>query len=166
LIASGIGATPFSSILFDTMYRMSLGCKDCKIKKLDFYWVIRSYVSISWLIDLFKELLKYNRDNLVSIHLFFTCSQQKYDFRSFFLWHGLELLKAKRRDLVSDYCGNIYWGRPEWNNVILGLKEKYPPVTKVGVFVCGNYELSQDVYTACKNNTDEHIAFEFQMENF
>jgi hypothetical protein len=44
----------------------------------------------------------------IKFNLIFTCTQQKYDFRSFFLWHGLELLKAKRPEEISDYCDNIF----------------------------------------------------------
>lgn len=184
-IASGIGATPFSSILFDFLHKLNSLNEDKSLPyvQVDFYWVIRSYVSSSWLVDLFKELLrvaKLNKTNtILNINLIFTCSQQKYDFRSFFLWHGLELLKKERSNQVSEYCGNIFWGRPEWGVLFRNTKGKLiqmrneannkkckMTLSNAGVFVCGNYELSKDVYLACKTNSDGDMNFDFHMENF
>lgn len=74
--------------------------------------------------------------------------------------------------MVSDYCGNIYWGRPEWNllfrnkRVLIETDKEEEVVDKVGVFVCGNYELSRDVYVACRDNSGSNLTFDFHMENF
>jgi predicted ferric reductase len=165
LIAAGIGATPFASILSDYLHKIKNGNNN--IEAVDFYWVIRSYIATSWLIDLFKEIMKYDTEKKINFNLMFTCSQQKYDFRSFFLWHGLELLKREQPDKVSEYCGNIYWGRPNWNLMFYAKAlELNNYKGKVGVFICANNEVMNDVFKACRHYSGNGLIFDFHKENF
>jgi predicted ferric reductase/Ca2+-binding EF-hand superfamily protein len=168
LIASGVGATPFASILFDFLHRLKYDNKMQPIQ-VDFYWVIRKYSACTWLINLFKEIIENDVEKKLSINLIFTGSNQKYDIRSFFLWHGLELLKKERKEEVSEYCGNIFWGRPDWTEMFKKKRMEYkdlPNNSNVGVFVCGNYELSKDVYIACQQYSGDGLTFDYHMENF
>ena len=50
-------------------------------------------------------------------NIFFTAPQQKYDFRSFFLWNGLELLKKKGYINKNELAANSHWGRPKWEDI-------------------------------------------------
>lgn len=127
-IASGIGATPFISIFFDIIYfnengeRKNSESNIYKNMKIEFYWIIKDYSSCSWLIHLFKEIINKDVNKKIAINLIFTQSQQKYDLRSFFLWHGLDILKKKRPNEISQYCGNISLGRPDWDKMFYSRK--------------------------------------------
>ena len=125
-IASGIGATPFASIFFDVLYNFEN--KDESIKNIydgftiEFYWLIKDYASCSYLIHLFQQIMLQDTGKRIKINLIFTSGQQKYDYRSFFLWEGLALLKKKYPSEVSSYCSNIFLGRPDWRKMFISRK--------------------------------------------
>ena len=90
----------------------------------------------TWMIHLIKRILLEDKNNIFKINLYFTATQQKYDLRAFFLWHGLDLLKAENNNLLNGYYENIYWGRPDWKKLILEKRKSYKEEkTKCGVFV-------------------------------
>ena len=125
-IASGIGATPFASIFFDILHQIensNLNEENVyKDLKIEFFWVIKGYASCSWLIHLFQQIMSKDKNKLIKFNLIFTACHQKYDFRSFFLWNGLEILKKKKPKEISDYCGNVYLGRPDWDKLFYSRK--------------------------------------------
>ena len=72
LISTGIGVTPFASILQSIMYRYQkskVKCPNCqhnwtnmetdhleKLKKVDFIWVNRNHKMFEWFVDLLSQL--------------------------------------------------------------------------------------------------------------
>jgi len=166
LIASGIGATPFASIMKDLLYRFKHEQNFSNtIISVDFYWLQRKASQVTWLINILTELMIEDDEKFINFNIFYTCPNQKYDFRSFFLWHGLESLKRRNKNDVSVYCGNIFWSRPDWDELFYVKSQSLKKGSEVGVFVCGNNELCKDIYHMCRKYSYEK-TFSFNKEIF
>lgn len=165
-IASGIGATPFASIINNMLMTLE-AAQEPKFVKLELYWMQRNAKQFTWLINLFKQVIEMKVGHLINFHIFYTCPFQKYDFRAFLLWHGLEQNKStmKEADKVSEYCKNIYWSRPNFDT-IFKKKANAPLDSKCGVFVCGNKELTKEIKLKCKKYSNSAVSFNFFKENF
>ena len=66
--------------------------------------------------------------------------------------------------------GNVYWGRPEWDLIFKKKTLQYrfgiDDATTVGVFVCGNYMLVDDIYEVCENYNSAAVKYELNTEHF
>lgn len=169
-VAGGVGATPFSSILIGLLYKMKRG-EDLKHKSITFYWIQREYEKTDFLSNVLEQLAVENKQGTFEINIFITCGQQRYDFRSLFLAEGIKSAKesSKGRSISSMCCANVYWGRPEWDSLFLNktLKLRKKDIqTIVGVFICGNDSLVNDVYEVCENYSSAALRYELNTENF
>jgi predicted ferric reductase len=80
-IASGVGATPFSSILVSMIYNLRKN-KAMTFKSLSFYWLQRQYGKTDYLGELLEELQREDKTGkLFDINVFITGAQPKYDLR-------------------------------------------------------------------------------------
>ena len=109
LIATGIGVTPFSSILQSIMFRYkerpqcSLEEVVQTLKKVDFFWINRDHKSFEWFVNLLDQLETDQRvavnnkghERFMEFHLYFTQALQKSDIRAVGLQVALELLYKK-----------------------------------------------------------------------
>jgi len=93
-------------------------------------------------------------------------------FRSLFLAEGVELSKqdAKGRSFNQFCFANVYWGRPEWDEIFKKKTLKYRFGTNVesrcGVFVCGNPTLVDDIYEVVENYNSAAVKYELNVEHF
>lgn len=169
-IAGGVGATPFSSILIGLLYKMKRG-EDLKQKSVTFYWIQREYEKTDFLSNVLEQIAVENRQGTFEINIFITCGQQRYDFRSLFLAEGIESAKqgSKGKSISSMCCANVYWGRPEWDSLFLNktLKLRQKDIqTVVGVFICGNDTLVNDIYEVCENYSSAAVKYDLNTEHF
>ena len=169
IISSGIGATPFCSILKEILGRLRRNDQRLKFKEIDFFWVNRKPQNTRWLnkvlLDLRKESQGENGSRL-NLYMFYTGAYEKYDFRSFMLWNGFQFMKEKGR-LTSEKMANydcMHWGRPDWDDVFAKISEKYKG-KNVGVFMCANKILCREIYGMCVKYSDL-TNFHFFKENF
>ena len=79
-VASGVGATPFSSILISLLYQIKKGIK-LNHKSVTFYWIQREYSKTDYLNNILEEIIKEDTDKIFDINIYITGAQQKYDFR-------------------------------------------------------------------------------------
>ena len=79
-IASGVGATPFSSILLTMLYQIKKGEK-LKHRTVTFYWIQREYGKTDYLTNILQQINTYDREGIFEINIFITGAQQKYDLR-------------------------------------------------------------------------------------
>jgi len=92
-------------------------------------------------------------------------------YRSLFLADGIELCKkdARGRNFSQLCSGNVFWGRPEWDEIFKKktLKFRKPEEQiNIGVFVCGNNSLVDDIYEVCENYSSAAVKFELNTEHF
>ena len=92
--------------------------------------------------------------------------------RSLFLAKGIELAKKDAKGhCFNEICySNILWGRPDWDFIFkrqtLLYRRSKEVKTKVGVFVCGNSMLVDDIYEVCENYNTPNIKYELNVEHF
>ena len=80
-IASGVGATPFSSILVTLLYMMKNKEKPLSFKSLTFYWLQRNYSKVDYLNDILGQVIAEDKNNIIEVNVFITGAQTKFDLR-------------------------------------------------------------------------------------
>ena len=182
LIGTGIGVTPFSSILQSIMHRyraIKQTCPNCKyqltphiqdksfkLKKVDFFWINRNQKSFEWFVHLLSQLETEQEEHggalgrFLEMHMYVTSALHKTDMKSVALQLALDILYEKEhRDLVTGLKTRTNAGRPDWDKVFTKLKqEKRGQVT---IFFCGNQVLGRVLRYKC-----EEFGFKFKKEVF
>jgi len=79
-VSSGVGVTPFSSILMTLLYQMKKGEK-LPQKSVSFFWTQREYSKTDYINNILADIVNEDKDNIFDINIFITGAQQKYDFR-------------------------------------------------------------------------------------
>ncbi|XP_058791385.1 NADPH oxidase 5 isoform X2 [Phymastichus coffea] len=182
LIATGIGVTPFASILQSIMHRYWKArhtCPKCtfswaseipatimKLRKVDFFWINRDQRSFEWFVNLLSQLemeqaeLGATMERFLEMHMYITSALQKSDMKAVGLQLALELLHEKeKRDLITGLKTRTNAGRPNWDKVFkqLQLQKK----GKVTVFYCGPPQLGRILRYKC-----DQFGFNFRKESF
>jgi len=64
--------------------------------------------------------------------------------------------------------GNVFWGRPEWDDIFTKktLKFRTEEKQKIGVFVCGNNAIVNDIDEVCENYSCYAVKYELNTEYF
>ncbi|KAI9136644.1 ferric reductase NAD binding domain-containing protein [Paraphysoderma sedebokerense] len=187
-ISTGIGATPFMSILrtieheinlkqsneFSFLSGMGLGGKkkekELELKRVDFYWVNRDNAAFQWFSDTLKRLYTdKDASKWLRVHTFITSAKEKYDLRYWLMWQGLQLVKRKyNRCLLTNMDHDVSWGRPHWPTIFEQMSSKYSN-KKIGVFFCGSKALGKELYDLCcemNRRGKEGAWFDFVKEYF
>jgi hypothetical protein len=182
LIGTGIGITPFASILQSIMHRyweIKQSCPNCsyrwtndmetsmfKLKKVDFFWINRDQKSFEWFVNLLSQLEIEQKENggamsrFLEMHMYVTSALQRTDMKAVALQLALDILHKKEdRDLVTGLKSRTNAGRPNWNKVFTKLREERKG--QITVFYCGNPMLARTLRFKC-----EEFGFKFRKEVF
>ena len=182
MIGTGIGITPFASILQSIMHRyweIKQSCPNCsyrwtndieasmfKLKKVDFFWINRDQKSFEWFVDLLSQLEIEQKENggcmnrFLEMHMYVTSALQPTDMKAVALQLALDILYNKEeRDLVTGLKSRTNAGRPNWNKVFTKIKQERKG--QVTVFYCGNPGLAKTLRAKC-----EEFGFKFRKEVF
>merc|ERR1719361_651785 len=182
LIGTGIGITPFASILQSISHRyleIKQSCPNCgyrwsndieasmfKLKKVDFFWINRDQKSFEWFVNLLSQLEIEQKENggamnrFLEMHMYVTSALQKTDMKAVALQLALDILYNKEeRDLVTGLKSRTNAGRPNWNKVFTKIKQERKG--QVTVFYCGNPGLAKLLRSKC-----EEFGFKFRKEVF
>lgn len=115
LIGTGIGVTPFASILQSIMHRYLKGrhtCPCCQhefvaeipmmnLKKVDFFWINRDQRSFEWFVNLLSKFeieqaeLGGAMERFLDMHMYITSALQRTDMKAVGLQLALDLLHEK-----------------------------------------------------------------------
>ena len=181
LIATGIGVTPFASILQSIMYKYVNGkhkCPKCthswsdpippdvmKLKKVDFVWINRDQKNFEWFVSVLSRLeidqaaLK-ETERFLDIHMYVTCAHYKSDMSAIALQLALDLMHEKEeRDLITGLKSRAKPGRPQWESFFQDIKNQKKG--RVTVFFCGPPDMTNTIKKHCTRN-----GFAFKKENF
>lgn len=182
LIATGIGVTPFASILQSIMHRYWKArhtCPNCKhtwvsqipptimhLRKVDFFWINRDQRSFEWFVNLLSQLeieqaeLGGALERFLEMHMYITSALQKTDMKAVGLQLALDLLHEKeKRDLITGLKTRTNAGRPNWDKVFKQLLDQKKG--KVTVFYCGPPQLARILRLKC-----DQFGFSFRKEVF
>jgi len=182
LVGTGIGITPFASILQSIMHRymeIKQSCPSCNykwtnnmeasmfnLKKVDFIWINRDQKSFEWFVNLLSQLEIEQREHggemsrFLDMHMYVTSALQRTDMKAVALQLALDILHQKEdRDLITGLKSRTNAGRPNWNKVFTKLKEEKKG--QVTVFYCGNPMLARTLKSKCSE-----FGFKFRKEVF
>ncbi|KAG5324396.1 NOX5 oxidase, partial [Acromyrmex heyeri] len=182
LIATGIGVTPFASILQSIMHRYWKArhtCPKCSfswaseipptvmnLRKVDFFWINRNQRSFEWFVNLLSQLeieqaeLGITMERFLEMHMYITSALQKSDMKAVGLQLALDLLHEKeKRDLITGLKTRTNAGRPNWDKVFKQLQDKKKG--KITVFFCGPPQLARILRYKC-----DQFGFCFRKESF
>ncbi|XP_066245724.1 NADPH oxidase 5 isoform X1 [Euwallacea similis] len=182
LIATGIGVTPFASILQSIMHRYWKArhtCPKCKfswacdipatvmnLRKVDFFWINRNQRSFEWFVNLLTQLeieqaeLGGAMERFLEMHMYITSALQKTDMKAVGLQLALDLLHEKeKRDLITGLKTRTNAGRPNWDKVFKQISDQKKG--KVTVFYCGPPQLGRILRVKCNQ-----YGYIFRKESF
>ncbi|XP_018347473.1 PREDICTED: NADPH oxidase 5 [Trachymyrmex septentrionalis] len=182
LIGTGIGVTPFASILQSIMHRYWKArhtCPKCSfswaseipptvmnLRKVDFFWINRNQRSFEWFVNLLSQLeieqaeLGITMERFLEMHMYITSALQKSDMKAVGLQLALDLLHEKeKRDLITGLKTRTNAGRPNWDKVFKQLQDKKKG--KITVFFCGPPQLARILRYKC-----DQFGFCFKKESF
>jgi predicted ferric reductase len=180
LIATGIGVTPFASILqsivhhYEKRRQRCPNCSHeftdprppivCKLRKVDFVWINRDQKSFEWFIKLLAELeltqshLPAN-ERFLDIHIHLT-AMEPAKIKSIGLQLALFLVhEENKKDLVTGLRTRTKAGRPNWDDFFETIQEQKRG--KVSVFFCGQPQLGRLLHRKC-----DSYGFKFRKEIF
>ncbi|XP_076624807.1 NADPH oxidase [Colletes latitarsis] len=182
LIATGIGVTPFASILQSIMHRYWKArhtCPNCKfswaseipstvmhLRKVDFFWINRDQRSFEWFVNLLSQLemeqaeLGVAMERFLEMHMYITSALQKNDMKAVGLQLAMDLVhQMEKRDLITGLKTRTNAGRPNWDKVFKQIQDKKKG--KVTVFYCGPPQLAKILRHKC-----DRFGFNFRKESF
>ncbi|XP_059475069.1 NADPH oxidase 5 isoform X2 [Neocloeon triangulifer] len=182
LIGTGIGVTPFASILQSIMHRYWKArhqCPRCEfswasdipatvmnLRKVDFFWINRDQRSFEWFVNLLSQLeieqaeLGGAMERFLEMHMYITSALQKTDMKAVGLQLALDLLHQKeKRDLITGLKTRTNAGRPNWDKVLKQIQDQKKG--KVTVFYCGPPQLARTLRVKC-----DQFGFNFRKECF
>ncbi|XP_026813046.1 NADPH oxidase 5 [Rhopalosiphum maidis] len=182
MIATGIGVTPFASILQSIMHRYWKArhtCPKCKytwaseipptvmhLRKVDFFWINRDQRSFEWFVNLLSQLeieqaeLGGAMERFLEMHMYITSALQKTDMKAVGLQLALDLLHEKeKRDFITGLKTRTNAGRPNWDKVFKQLLDQKKG--KITVFYCGPPQLGRLLRVKC-----DQFGFDFRKEVF
>ncbi|CAH1983350.1 unnamed protein product [Acanthoscelides obtectus] len=182
LIATGIGVTPFASILQSIMHKYWKArhtCPRCtyswsseipatvmNLRKVDFFWINRDQRSFEWFVNLLSQLeieqaeLGGAMERFLEMHMYITSALQKTDMKAVGLQLALDLLHEKeKRDLITGLKTRTNAGRPNWDKVFKQIADQKKG--KVTIFFCGPPNLARIL----RVKSDQY-GFNFRKEVF
>ncbi|XP_054736668.1 uncharacterized protein LOC129243576 isoform X1 [Anastrepha obliqua] len=182
LIGTGIGVTPFASILQSIMHRYWKArhtCPRChfewasdipktvmNLRKVDFFWINRDQRSFEWFVNLLSQLeieqaeLGGPMERFLDMHMYITSALQRTDMKAVGLQLALDLLHEKgKRDLITGLKTRTNAGRPNWDKVFKQLLAQKKG--KVTIFYCGPPQLGKTLRYKC-----DQYGFAFRKECF
>ncbi|KAK3800524.1 hypothetical protein RRG08_048728 [Elysia crispata] len=169
LIGSGIGVTPFASILQSITYRFKAGlvtCPKCmyswchaprnlmNLKKVDFVWINRDQSNFEWFSSLICNLEKEQSKeaslkDAISMHMFMTAAPNQYEVNGVGVQMALDLVHhVKKTDLLTGLATRTQGGRPDFDKLFRDIKAKSTH-NRIKVFFCGSPLLGKKIQQAC-----------------
>ncbi|XP_041375720.1 dual oxidase 1-like [Gigantopelta aegis] len=167
LVGGGIGVTPFASILKDIAFKSRTGAH-ISCQKVYFLWVTRTQKHYEWLIDIIRDVENTDDRDIVSVHIFVTQFQQKYDLRTTMLYIcERHFQRVEGRSLFTGLKATTHFGRPYFNSFLQSLQFEHPQVQRIGVFSCGPGPMTRSVQDACSHlNARDGPTYIHHFENF
>jgi len=163
LVGAGIGVTPFASILKNIWYRMNNfnHSSPTRLSKVYFVWVIRDFGTAEWFHSLLHAIEEQDTQNRIEISIYLTAKLKEDEMTNIYVSDvGAE------RDAITSLRAPTHFGRPNWDRVFGGLKERHAE-TDIGVFYCGPPALSNSLHTmSVKYSSAKGTRFFYGKENF
>ncbi|KAF2401869.1 hypothetical protein EJ06DRAFT_537140 [Trichodelitschia bisporula] len=180
LIGTGIGVTPWASILKQIWHLRRNSNMPKRLRRIEFFWICRDTVAFAWFQNLLISLetqsmqeSEGNGDDFLRIHTYLTKKLDADTAQNIVLNSiGME------KDPLTELRSRTNFGRPDWNRLLRGMRdgiiqETYIPNlenkykhTDVGVYFCGPAAAARDISKICSTVTCPEVKFKFWKEHF
>jgi len=180
LIGTGIGVTPWASILKNIWRKRNRAIRDghtMRLRRVEFIWICRDMSSFEWFHNLLKSLEKQSvnivgGENFLRIHIYLT---QKLDINTA---HNIVLNSiGTTLDPLTQLRTGTQFGRPDFPKLFAAMREgivdqtyisglEAMPKKEVGVYFCGPSSAARAIRRACRGASSKDVRFGFWKEHF
>jgi len=181
LIGTGIGVTPWASILKNIWHMRMSANPPKRLRRVEFIWVCRETNSFEWFQALLSSLETQSMelsapdgsgDEFLRIHTYLT---QKVDVDTA---NNIVLNSVGTdKDPLTELKSRTNFGRPDFNKLLVAMRDsivrgdyikglEHNRKTKVGVYFCGPSTAARGMQKACQNASSGQVKFKFWKEHF
>ncbi|KAH7345803.1 NADPH oxidase [Pyrenochaeta sp. MPI-SDFR-AT-0127] len=174
LIGTGIGVTPWASILKHIWHTRSMNRPRVnRLRRIEFVWVCRDTSAFEWFQALLASLEKQDiDDSFLRIHIYLT-QRVDSDTAANILLNSI----GADTDAVTDLKTRTHFGRPNFKTMLGRMRNEIIDGSyisgiesvlrkNVGVYFCGPNVAARDIKVACKHATSDEVNFKFWKEHF
>ncbi|OLY83831.1 Superoxide-generating NADPH oxidase heavy chain subunit A [Smittium mucronatum] len=183
LFGSGIGVTPFASILKSIWYRHNSPGNVSSLQKVYFIWTSKETESFEWFQDLLlaieeEEILEFGALDSFNSPSQFSTSKNFIEFQihltkkfnSYQMGNVILNDMEGMQDVITNLKSPTFYGRPNLGSIFSTVAKRHPGAD-VGVFFCGPEGMGRDIektlYTWNKNYYFPGATkFSYKKENF
>lgn len=183
LIGTGIGVTPWASIL-KSIWHMRISPNPPKrLRRVEFIWVCKDTTSFEWFQALLQSLEQQStvmsggeaggQQEFLRIHTYLT-QRMDADTAQNIVLNSV----GTDKDPLTELSSRTNFGRPDFNRLFVAMREgilnqKYiagiqsrKGAADVGVYFCGPNVAARNIKKACKQATVPGVKFKFWKEHF
>ncbi|VUC35989.1 unnamed protein product [Clonostachys rosea] len=182
LIGTGIGVTPWASILKNIWHQRNDPRGHNRLRRVEFIWVCRDTGSFEWFQNLLASLEDQsttearaqgaNAVEFLRIHTYLT---QKLDIDT--AQNIMLNSVGADADPLTELKSRTNFGRPNFKQILTNMREgienktyinglQGQTHTTVGVYFCGPSVAARDIKSACKAAQSSRVHFPFWKEHF
>jgi len=162
-VGSGIGVTPFASLLKSVWYKNNTNDMTPVLKKVYFFWICPEISAFEWFGDMLShlesQLAEIGRSDLIEYHIYLTRGWNAKQA------NAIIVNDEDQHDAVSGLGQKTFYGRPNWDEVFKTVASKHPN-KDIGVFFCGVAALSHILHKMSNKHSVEGTCFHYNKENF
>lgn len=162
-VGSGIGVTPFASLLKSVFYKTSNNSDSIRLTKVYFFWICPDTHAFEWFGDMLKhlenQLVENGKQDLIEYNIYLTRGWSASQAKTIFV-HDEDNV-----DVITGLEQKTMFGRPNWNEIFTNIATTHPN-TEVGVFFCGVAALSKTLHQMCNKHSTSGVTFYYNKENF
>lgn len=173
LVGSGIGVTPFASILRDIWYRANNNMP-LKTKRIEFYWVCRDLASLKWFQSLLATIEGSMLNVKLNIHIYCTAVMKPDQHHNIALHMQDDFTGG---DTITGLQALTNFGRPNFGAIFSEIRQgimsgTYMPgatqelVVDVAVFFCGPGAMAKSLRKESRLQSKNGVKFSFRKEHF
>jgi NADPH oxidase len=183
LIGTGIGVTPFASVMKHIWHLRSDHDRPTRLKRVEFIWICRDTNNFAWFQALLNSLEQQSLEeasgqgeDFLRIHTYLT-KNVDYDMVNNIVIHSV----GTDRDPLTELRTRTNFGRPNFGRLLSGMRDgieagTYMPnlgedgkergKTQVGVYFCGPAAAARTIKKSCAVATSDKVKFKFWKEHF
>ncbi|CAH0562068.1 unnamed protein product [Brassicogethes aeneus] len=167
LIGSGIGVTPFASILKDIATSKEI----FTCKKVYFIWVCKTQRQFEWMVDTLRQVENSDTKKFISCHIFITEFYEKFDLRTTIMYMcEKHYQKFSSKSLFTGLQAVTHFGRPNFARFFTTVESIHTEVSRYGVFSCSSPSVVTGINNAIremnKKSRERNVRFEHQCKSF
>ncbi|KAL2271026.1 hypothetical protein VTJ83DRAFT_397 [Remersonia thermophila] len=182
LIGTGIGVTPWASILKNIWHLRNSPNPPTRLRRVEFIWVCKDTTSFEWFQTLLSSLEQQSTEaaripgssgvEFLRIHTYLTQRLDVDTAQNIVLNSvGMEV------DPLTELKSRTNFGRPNFLKIFTSMRDgiidrtylnglETNVRTTVGVYFCGPSAAARDIKKACKTATSREVNFRFWKEHF